>query len=148
MSSPLERTRKTAKEIAKALRLKIEIAEDLVEMDFGDWTGKTGNEISEIYPDTWRKWRRDPFSTRPEGGESLTDVQRRMIGWLNRQDVDGPDLAVVTHESVIKSLLCMLSSRGDNYYREVTVPNCSVQLLSISSKGKMSVAENVFIPSL
>ncbi len=39
-ASPLERTRETAKPIARERKLKVGIDRGLLECDFGDWTGK------------------------------------------------------------------------------------------------------------
>src|SRR4051812_18792344 len=39
-ASPLERTKETAAPIAKRLGLKVRAERDLLECDFGEWTGK------------------------------------------------------------------------------------------------------------
>lgn len=145
--SPLCRTKMTALELAKLLGLSVEVDDKLVEMDFGDWTGKTGIEVAHAFPDTWSAWRNEPFSSRPDGGESLKDVQRRVISWMYSQDLDGPDILAVTHESVIKTVLCHFNEQGNGYYRRVQVGNCSVQEVRISSTKDVSISENVFFPS-
>src|SRR5579864_9047033 len=40
-ASPLQRTRETAGIVAARLGLPVEICEDVIELDFGEWTGQT-----------------------------------------------------------------------------------------------------------
>src|SRR5688572_9360317 len=44
-SSPLERAFQTAEPTAKRLGLEIEITPEILEIDFGDWTGKAIREL-------------------------------------------------------------------------------------------------------
>lgn len=101
VSSPLERTRRTAAAIAARLDLEVEIDERIVEMDYGAWDG---TPLADIPIETWRTWRTDA-EFRPPDGESLRDVARRvgaaMGEWLT---ADGPVIAV-THVSPIKAAL-------------------------------------------
>ncbi|MFM7060298.1 MAG: histidine phosphatase family protein [Actinomycetes bacterium] len=101
VSSPLERTRRTAAAIAARLDLEVEIDERIVEMDYGAWDG---TPLADIPIETWRRWRTDAGFCPPDG-ESLRDVARRvgdaMGEWLT---ADGPVIAV-THVSPIKAAL-------------------------------------------
>src|SRR3546814_6877824 len=45
-SSPLARARETAEPLARRLRLELQIAEDLDEIDYGEWTGRTLDELA------------------------------------------------------------------------------------------------------
>src|SRR5919112_39612 len=52
-SSPLERARATAAPIAIRLRLEVQIAEELNEIDFGEWTNRRLADLHEL-----EEWRR------------------------------------------------------------------------------------------
>src|SRR5437762_6269272 len=52
-SSPMERAQETAAMIARTPRLEISTEPGLNEIDYGDWTGKTFDEL-----DTLPEWRR------------------------------------------------------------------------------------------
>ncbi|MDQ6630776.1 MAG: histidine phosphatase family protein [Verrucomicrobiota bacterium] len=53
-SSPLERCQETAAPLAKRFNLEIQIADALTEIDFGDWTNKTPQELAPL--EKWRQW--------------------------------------------------------------------------------------------
>src|SRR5689334_12092996 len=53
-SSPLERCRETAEPIAQKLGVKLQIADALNEVDFGEWTNKTFVELDGL--DSWKQW--------------------------------------------------------------------------------------------
>lgn len=77
-SSPLARAYQTAGIIARALDIPLHTDPRLVEIDQGDWEGRLVTEIEQLYPDLLRRWRTEPWSTTPPGGESLYRVQERV----------------------------------------------------------------------
>lgn len=128
-SSPLERARTTAEAIAWTLRNSdteasrpdpltagqfarrdvggsgVIVDEALNELDFGDWTFRT---LDELEPDPlWAAWNASKGTTRPPGGESVLDMQARMVGAVDRirRAHDGGSVAVVGHGDPIKSVL-------------------------------------------
>ncbi|MEY3360811.1 MAG: hypothetical protein RL531_530 [Actinomycetota bacterium] len=101
VSSPLERTRRTATVIAARLGLEVEIDERIVEMDYGAWDG---TPLAEIPIETWRAWRTDP-DFRPPEGESLRDVSRRVGAAMGEWLTADRTVIAVTHVSPIKAAL-------------------------------------------
>lgn len=99
VSSPLRR----AVETAEAFGLPVEVDERFIEVDYGDWDGRP---LAEIPAATWAAWRGDPHF-RPEGGESLVQVEHRVAeacrDWIERT----PEGCVViaTHVSPLKAAL-------------------------------------------
>ena len=81
-ASPLERTRETAKPIAKALGLKVQVDRGLLECDFGDWTGAKLKDLRKL-PE-WQTVQRHPSGFRFPGGESFAEMQTRIVGTLDR----------------------------------------------------------------
>ena len=76
ISSPLKRTKHTAKIIRKefvgaglAPALKIIIDKNLIEKSEGIWEGKTLWQIREKDPKSYYKWLKNPFKNRPPKGE-------------------------------------------------------------------------------
>jgi len=99
VASPLRRTVRTA----EALGMDVTVDERFVEVDYGDWDGRP---LAEIPAATWAAWRGDPHF-RPEGGESLVQVEHRVAeacrDWIERT----PEGCVViaTHVSPLKAAL-------------------------------------------
>jgi len=101
LSSPLQRARATAAAIATVHDLEVGVDDRLIELDYGDWDGQL---LSEVTPDQWAAWRRDPDFA-PPGGERLADVTARVTSFCG--DVLSDDLVIaVSHVSPIKAAVC------------------------------------------
>ncbi len=116
-SSPFLRTRETAQEIAQASGSEIELVEGFGEMDCGSWNGKSEDEIRKGFPQAWKGWRDDPQNNPIPGGESLLDVQARVLPEFERimKRHQGGRIAVVTHYCVLNVMICSLVSSLANF---------------------------------
>src|SRR5258708_5127847 len=76
-ASPLQGTRESAEIVAARLGLPITFHDDLIELDFGEWTGSTFDAIRA--DPRWQAWRTQRSLARIPGGESMRQVQRRMV---------------------------------------------------------------------
>jgi probable phosphoglycerate mutase len=104
-TSPLSRTRETAAPIAAACGLEPVEDHDLVEIDFGAWTGKP---FEELHGDpAWAAWNAQRALARPPGGESMVEVQARLRRWLDRVRLIHPEqrIAAVGHADPTKGLI-------------------------------------------
>ena len=107
-SSPLKRTMKTANIINGRTEVKIEVYDDLKEVDFGKWEGLKFNEINKDYHKEYQQWLTDPYNNRPTGGESFKELTLRttsVIDSIVAENTDESSVAIVTHGGVILSLL-------------------------------------------
>lgn len=117
-SSPLQRATKTATIICDSLgNEKPTTIEELREMSFGDWEGKTSKEVQ---PDDLKLWRqRSPGgSTKPTNGETLSHVADRAehtLDSLTRKH-PGQTIIVVTHVYFIKGALERASQVEDGHW--------------------------------
>jgi probable phosphoglycerate mutase len=104
-SSPLERARETAEPIASRLNLEVQLCEEAGEIRFGDWSGRTFEDLNG--EKLWRQFNSLRSLTRPPGGELMLEVQARMICLLNRLcDLHLREtVAVVTHGDVIRGTI-------------------------------------------
>jgi broad specificity phosphatase PhoE len=104
ISSPLARARETAQALGTGL--EVDIDERWIEVDYGEYEGRS---LSEISASEWDGWRSDPRRRWP-GGESLSDVAvrvRESCEELFANDGKGAradsDVVVVSHVSPIKA---------------------------------------------
>ncbi len=113
LSSPLQRARTTATAAADALGLPVDVDDDLIETDFGEWEGLTFLEAAQRHPDVHGRWLRDT-GLRPPGGESFDDVAARVHRVRDRIVADyGPStVLVVSHVTPIKTLLRLALAAG------------------------------------
>jgi probable phosphoglycerate mutase len=123
-SSPLVRARETAEIVGAALGLEPQVDERLKEFDVGDWQGRYKPDIADADPEGWAAFGAAGEDFRFPGGESLRDLQERVIAALvditQRRDL--PAL-VVCHRGVIRCALAHTHNRGLDTYHEWTVPN-------------------------
>jgi broad specificity phosphatase PhoE len=101
LSSPALRCRETA---AAAGLEELAIEPDLVECDFGAWTGRTLADVHAAEPDAAIAWMTDPDAA-PHGGESLTAFAGRVGGWLDAQAAEDGCAVAITHGGVVKAAL-------------------------------------------
>ena len=113
VSSPLQRAHDTAKAAADALGLSVQVDDDLIETDFGDWEGLTFLEAAERHPELHGRWLRDTSLAAP-GGESFDDVEHRIERVRDRIIAEhGPaTVLVVSHVTPIKTLLRLALGAG------------------------------------
>ncbi|RWP46092.1 MAG: histidine phosphatase family protein [Mesorhizobium sp.] len=105
--SPRERTMETAKPIAIACGPeKITICQELDEIDFGAWSGKTFEELSQDAD--WLTWNSQRQQARTPGGETMLDVQQRVVSLMQqlRKRYQNQSVALVSHADVIKAAVC------------------------------------------
>ncbi len=106
-SSPLERCLETAEIIYPDNKLMI--VDELSEMNFGDFEGKTQAQLQDLRE--YSDWLRGGAESAPPNGEKYGDFTLRCIEGLDAvftdmMNADIENAAVVTHAGVITNLLC------------------------------------------
>lgn len=104
-SSPLERTQETAQPLGRRLGLVIQPAPEILEIDFGSWTGQTLTELDR--DPLWHRWNKFRSAVRIPQGESMVEVQSRMIQFVEktRTACAGETIALISHGDPIKAVL-------------------------------------------
>ena len=109
--STLIRARETAQILNEFLQIPIQELPFIQEVDFGGFTGKTEEEISEVYGE-YKKQRSThkediPY---PDGGECGQDVVERAMPVIRKICSEPEEVtAVVTHGGVIRSLCACIT---------------------------------------
>jgi len=109
-SSPQRRARETAEPIARAFGLPIEIAPKMDELDVGLWSGASFEKLSSNAH--WQAWNSKRCSTRPPGGESMRELQKRVLDHLAalEREHPGEEIVLVSHAEPIRA--AVLHYRG------------------------------------
>src|SRR5579883_3133066 len=104
-ASPIARTRETAAIIAERLRLPVICREDVIELDYGEWTGASFETVRG--DPRWQLWSRCRSIATLPGGESMRAVQQRIVAALFDLYVRHPNgrVAIVSHGDVIRAAL-------------------------------------------
>lgn len=98
-SSPLGRAMATAEAIASATGLPITQLDDLREMSYGGWEGRSFLDVRREDEPTYQRWIADEEATCPDG-ESHADVRRRLVRAIRQINSERP--VVVTHGTAIR----------------------------------------------
>ena len=141
-TSPLERARETAAPIADRLRLAPEVHEAIIEIDMGEWSGKS---FEDLHGDPrWQSWNSARAVSRPPGGESMLEVQARVVRHLERVRADYRDRAVVlvSHSDVIKAALLYCLGMPLDGYRLLEIAPASISTLVIGDWGAKVLSMN------
>lgn len=82
--SDLIRSQHTLSLVLENYHKGVEIITDprIKERDYGNLTGKNKDEIAREYPDKYPLWHRS-YEVAPPGGESIRDVEVRVLSFLN-----------------------------------------------------------------
>lgn len=122
VSTDLKRGYQTA-EILSNNKKSVEKFKDLRELNFGIFEGYSYQELKEKYPEELirceKEWKTYNYVT----GESLEELQKRVINFIEREiDLDKTNL-MVTHWGVINVILSFYFSKGLDSYWKYSVEN-------------------------
>ena len=131
-SSPLERCRETAGPLARRLGLPIVTRRELLEVDYGDWTGRPISGLRRTK--RWRTVQQAPSRARFPGGESLLEVQTRASAEVERIALAHPAdaVAVVSHADVVRVLLAHYLGMPLDGLQRLGVEPASVSVLALA----------------
>jgi broad specificity phosphatase PhoE len=141
-TSPLERARETAAPIAEQFNLVPEIHETINEIDVGEWAGR---DFASLQNDLrWAAWNNARNVTRPPGGETMLEVQARVVGHMERVRGSHHDQAVVlvSHGDVIKAALLHCLGMPIDGYRLFDIGPASISTLVIGDWGAKVLSLN------
>jgi len=130
-SSDLCRALQTAQVIASRHELSVIACHELQEIDFGSVEGLTYGEISRKYPDLVRSWFSWDLSFRCPDGESIADLNNRVIRFLHKLEEYAKDetILVVAHSGVLRLLICNLLGVELRHWRQIRLDLASVSVV-------------------
>jgi probable phosphoglycerate mutase len=130
-SSPLERCLETAEPVAAQKRLSVTSVDDLGEVRYGDWTGRTLAQLSRTR--LWKTVQSAPSNARFPNGESLLEVQERAAREVGRIAAMHPRgvVAAFSHGDVIRLLLAHFSGVHVDLFQRLVVSPASVTAIAL-----------------
>jgi len=125
VSSPRLRALQTA----AALERPVEIDERLRELDFGDFEGRTYEELERDEPELFRRWMTSPTAVRFPNGESYADLRARATDALADVRERAVNVVVVTHGGVIRAGLAAWLELPDHAIFRLDQRYCGVSIV-------------------
>jgi len=136
--SPMERCSQTIAplrdQLSKGRGAKpiIEVENDLVEVDYGKWTGRKLSVLSR--DKAWKVVQNNPSAMYFPGGEGLLDVQARAMRALNsaaNTPGKGPKL-LVSHGDVLKSIVASVLGTHLDHFQKIIIDPASLTVLDFN----------------
>ena len=128
-SSPLERALETAEAIARRMKLEVTKSDALNEIDFGEWSGKTFEQLDS--DGRWRHFNTCRSTASVPGGESFLEVQNRVVKEIDRlaQEHREEHVAIVSHADVIRAAIAYFSETPIELIQQAEISPCSIHRL-------------------
>ena len=146
ISSPLKRTRHTAKIISKKLKIKkIIFDKNLMERSEGKWSGKTFWIVRDEDPKNYYRWIKNPIKSRPPEGESIIDLNKRVKKFYKKvlKKYIDKNIIVVAHSGSIKAFILNVLNLNLKSYWKINVNCGSITEIHLSKKQKVLWAMNL-----
>nr|WP_255647552.1 histidine phosphatase family protein [Ensifer sp. IC4062] len=135
-ASPRKRTQETAAAIAAVSGLgEIKTVDALDEVDFGSWSGKTF-EVLNTDP-LWRQWNCTRSLVRAPSGETMLDVQQRIMTLVETlcRHSGGGKIVFVSHADVIKALVCQVLGLSTDAWARFDIAPASISVVVVGDWG-------------
>ncbi|HEX7860339.1 MAG TPA: histidine phosphatase family protein [Verrucomicrobiae bacterium] len=141
-SSPLERAVQTAEPTAKQLGLEIEVTPQIMEIDFGDWTGKAIRDLDR--DPAWRNFNLYRSGTRVPNGENMLEAQTRMVSFVEKtfRENSNQTVAIFSHGDPIKALIAYYLGIPLDLFTRIEISPGSYSILRLETWGPQVVAVN------
>lgn len=136
VTSPLERCRDTAREVARQQSDAPRVSSDrrLLECDYGSWTGRDLKTLAK--EPLWATVQAHPSAVTFPDGESMAQMMARSVAavrdWDARVEADhGPDAVwlAVTHGDVIKAVLADALGMHLDLFQRISVDPASLSVV-------------------
>ncbi|MEB3357388.1 MAG: histidine phosphatase family protein [Synechococcales bacterium] len=138
--SPMKRAIATAKPLCEAINIDMQIREGLQEIHFGEWEGKSTDEVKQQYEEDYVRWLTEPAWNPPTGGETAVELASRaslVIAEIEEKHRDG-NVLVVSHKATIRVILCSLLGIDLGRYRDrITTLVASVCVVRFGIHGPL-----------
>jgi probable phosphoglycerate mutase len=134
-SSPLERAVETAQAVAEPHSLEVQIRKGLGEVQYGDWNGQSLRKL--FKKPLWRSVQIYPSGTRFPGGESIGEMQARVVAALDEIRSAHPDgiVAAVAHADVIKAAVAFYAGVPLDLFQRLVISPASVTIFGFGPFG-------------
>ena len=132
--SPLLRARETAEILALSHRIMPKVDEGFVEINFGEWEGKTHSALRKQFREQYERWLIDPGQVNVPRAELLNEVQARVMHSFERiiRENNGKVVAVVGHGGVNRALILLLAQANSGAFWRLRQDLACLNLIELS----------------
>ncbi|CAB4744639.1 unannotated protein [freshwater metagenome] len=130
-SSPLPRCLETLEPLVAITNgAKIESLDGVIEMEYGDWSGK--KLVSLARTKLWKTIQNRPSLVRFPNGESFMEMQTRAMESVQNVANPGSEILICSHGDVIKAIVAGLIGLPLDSFQRLSIDPASITILEIS----------------
>lgn len=142
-SSPLKRALQTAEMIAMHHDVEVEVAPQLIDLDYGEWQGLSHETVRDRYGQLYHEWLNSPQLVKMPAGESLDDVRRRAISLVEDITAKAEDTVVlVSHRVVHKVLICALLALDISHFWNIRIDTAGISVFAYEDDRFVLIRHN------
>lgn len=145
-TSPLKRCVQTASILKGNKSAKIEVSNDLIEIDFGDWEGLTLYQMMKRNPKKFNTWLKDFPNFHMPNGESVVNMVKRVkIFWKNVLGKHKNENVLITsHGGPSKVIIMDVLGLSMRYFWRLSIDTGSISLIESSYSIPLVKAVNLW----
>ncbi|MBV8700147.1 histidine phosphatase family protein [Bradyrhizobium sp.] len=134
-SSPQRRARQSAGILAAHFGVSVEIVAAVDEIDLGEWTARSFSELANDA--AWLRWNSHRGASRAPNGESMRELQQRIVGHLERLREEPTDatIVIVSHAEPIRAALLHYRGMALDDFMAIGVDPASISTLFVDRAG-------------
>jgi probable phosphoglycerate mutase len=134
-SSPLERAMETAQPLARVKKMEIAICDNLSEINFGGWQGKTIKQMRRLK--LWETVQNHPSQMQFPNGESFIAAQNRLVDCVTQisEKHEPADLvACFSHSDAIRLLVAYYLNVPLDSFQRIHINTASITMLMLTKE--------------
>lgn len=138
--SPLRRTVMTAQPSCAVMGMPMTLRDELKEIGYGKWEGKSIEQVDREFHDDYIKWLADPAWNPPTGGEPAIEIERRTLKVIEeiKDKYDDGNVLIVSHKATIRIIICSLLGIDVGRFRyRLACPVSSVSVVEFTRSGPL-----------
>lgn len=123
ITSPLLRCVDFAKDYSEQQNIPLVIEDDLREIHFGRWEGKTSEQLWKNDQQALLDFWNDPFGNAPPEGEAMADFVARVNRCFSNitHELQNKNILLVAHAGVIKIIICSVLGINPGNMQKLTI---------------------------
>lgn len=136
-SSPMKRVRQTVEPFEKLTSIKPVFLDELVEMDFGEWTGLSFEDVEQRYGVNAVQWLEQIEAGTIPGAETVEQLMQRVEPALSRILIENTrgNVAVFCHGGIIRVILSIMLEIPLVKLGKISIGYCSINKFCVNEEG-------------
>ncbi|HSV86633.1 MAG TPA: histidine phosphatase family protein, partial [Levilinea sp.] len=142
-SSPMERAVQTAEPLAARLSLPVHIHPGLIEIDPGDWQGKSIKQLTRTK--LWKIVQHKPSEFCFPGGETFVNAQQRVVAALEEIKAGSGEkdmIACFSHSDTIKLAVSHYLAMPLDAFQRINIETASITALALGEGSPFLINAN------